>query len=114
MRITLRHSSTSVSQVLALAPAMPALLMRMSMRPACASVASQAAATAAGSATSQASAVTVSPRAAAVRCARSRSRSQIATLAPDATNRSVIALPKPWAPPVTTALCPSKAIRLLI
>ena len=68
-RITLRHSSTSVSQVLALAPAMPALLTRMSMRPSALGVASRALATAAGSATSQAIASTFSPSALAVFCA---------------------------------------------
>ena len=36
----------------------------------------------------------------------SLSRSQITTLAPDATRRSAIANPNPEAPPVTTALRP--------
>jgi hypothetical protein len=34
----------------------------------------------------------------------------MATRAPEATNRSVMALPKPCAPPVTTALRPSRSI----
>src|SRR5262245_4673960 len=114
MRMTLRHSSTSVSQVLALAPAMPALLTRMSMRPSALTVASQASATLAGSATSQPMATTAAPSARAVSRARGTSRSQIATRAPDATNRSVIALPKPWAPPVTTAERPSRPMSLPI
>jgi hypothetical protein len=109
-RITLRHSSTSVSQTLAFAPAMPALLIRMSMRPSALTVASRAWATTAGSVTSQGMTTTRSPRAAAVFSASAVSRSQMATLAPEATNRAVIALPKPCAPPVTTAVRPLRSI----
>ena len=52
--MTLRHSSTVVSQVVALAPAMPALLTRMSILPNAFSVASRAASTGASSDTSHA------------------------------------------------------------
>src|SRR5262245_16531723 len=111
--MTLRHSSTAVSQVVALAPAMPALLMRMSMRPRARMLAWCAAATEAGSATSQAIAVTSPPRASAVLVASAVSRSQMAMRAPERRKRSVIALPNPWAPPVTTALQPLRSILLL-
>ena len=51
-----------------------------------------------------------SPSALAVFCASAMSRSQIATRAPEATKRSAMALPKPWAPPVTTAVRPSRSM----
>src|SRR5262245_22646331 len=111
--MTLRHSSTSVSQVVALAPAMPALLMRMSMRPRARMLAWCAAATAAGWATSQAIAVTSPPRVSAFLLASAVSRSQMAMRAPEHRKRSLIALPKPWAPPVTTALQPLRSMLLL-
>ena len=82
------------------------------MRPSALMVASRALATAAGSATSQAIAVTASPSALAVFCASAMSWSQIATLAPDLTKRSVMALPKPCAPPVTTAVRPLRSMSL--
>jgi hypothetical protein len=88
MRITLRHSSTSVSQVLALTPAMPALLTSMSMRPSALVVASRALVTAAASETSQATAWTFSPSAWTVLRASEMSWSQMATLAPDLRKRS--------------------------
>src|SRR5262249_26694307 len=40
--------------------------------------------------------------------------SQIATFAPEATKRSVMALPKPWAPPVTTAVRPLRSILFML
>src|SRR5262249_16819807 len=111
-RITLRHSSTSVSHVLALAPAMPALLTRMSTRPNALSVASRASATCVASATSQATAMTLGPSVPAVRLANALSQSQHATFAPELRKRSLIALPKPCAPPVTTAMRPFKSMAL--
>src|SRR5262245_59552852 len=80
------------------------------MRPSQAMVAACAAATEAGSATSQAIARTSPPKAAAVFSAKAVSRSQMAMRAPDLRKRSVIALPKPWAPPVTTAARPLRSI----
>src|SRR5262249_25366782 len=46
--------------------------------------------------------------------ARSTSRSQIATTAPDSRNRSTMARPIPCAPPVTTALRPVRSILLVM
>jgi len=45
----------------------------------------------------------LSPISLAVFSASAASKSQIATLAPEATKRSAMARPKPCAPPVTTA-----------
>src|SRR5919201_7160561 len=38
----------------------------------------------------------------------------MATAAPERRNRSTIARPMPWAPPVTTAMRPSRSMRLLM
>src|SRR3954462_14907455 len=110
MRRTLRHSSTSVSHTVLLMPAIPALLTRMSILPNALSVASRVFSTAERSETSTLKALTASPICFAVFSAKGWSWSQIATFAPDATKRSVIARPKPWAPPVTTAHRPFRSI----
>src|SRR5262245_28767178 len=47
----------------------------------------------------------------AVEASRSASRSHSETVAPDASNRSAMARPIPWAPPVTTARLPARSIR---
>src|SRR6201999_296276 len=60
------------------------------------------------------SAITASPISFAVRSASVTSGSQIATLAPEATNRSVMARPNPWAPPVTTAQRPLRSILFMV
>ena len=75
------------------------------MRPNAFTVSSRARSTSASLVTSQATA-RVWPRLAssfAVFSAKPLSRSQIATAAPESSNRSVIARPIPCAPPVTTA-----------
>src|SRR5579871_3678314 len=113
MRITLRHSSRSVSHTVLLMPAMPALLTRMSILPNAFSVASRVASTCPRSLTSTLKAETALPISFAVFSARAWSKSQIATLAPDSTKRSVIARPKPCAPPVTTAVRPLRSILFL-
>src|SRR3954447_19377978 len=110
MRSTLRHSSKSVSHTVLLTPAMPALLTRMSILPSAFSVSSRVFSTAARSDTSTLKADTAGPISLAVFSANGRSWSQIATLAPEATKRSVIARPKPCAPPVTTAQRPFRSI----
>src|SRR3954471_21442821 len=103
MRRTLRHSSTSVSHTVLLMPAIPALLTRMSILPTALSVASRVFSTAERYDTSTWNALTASPICFAVFSSKGWSWSQIATFAPDATKRSVIARPNPCAPPVTTA-----------
>jgi hypothetical protein len=113
MRSTLRHSSRSVSQTGLLTPAMPALLTRMSILPKAASVASRACSTPAVSVTSTLKTRTLSPISLAVFSASAASKSQIATLAPEATKRSVMARPKPCAPPVTTATRSLRSILLM-
>src|SRR5579871_1423714 len=113
MRITLRHSSRSVSHTVLLTPAMPALLTRMSILPNAFSVASRVCSTAARSLTSTLKAETALPISLAVFSASGWSKSQIATFAPDSTKRSVMARPKPCAPPVTTAVRPFRSILFL-
>src|SRR6478735_42240 len=110
MRRTLRHSSRSVSQTGLLTPAMPALLTRMSILPKAASVASRACSTPAVSVTSTLNTLVSPPTSLAVFSASAESKSQIATLAPEATKRSVMARPKPCAPPVTIATRPLRSI----
>src|ERR1700688_4856245 len=114
MRKTLRHSSRSVSHTVLLIPAMPALLTRMSILPSALSVASRVFSTAARSDTSTLNAVTPVPISLAVFSANGWSRSQIATLGPEAMKRSVIARPKPCAPPVTTAQRPVRSILFMV
>src|SRR5450432_3921788 len=50
------------------------------------------------------------PKLAAISAGRSRSRSKIVVLAPEAASRFAIASPIPFAPPVTTASLPAKLI----
>src|SRR5262245_28982700 len=114
MRSTLRHSSRSVSHTVLLTPAMPALLTRMSILPNAFSVSSRVFSTAALSVTSTWKADTALPMACAVLSASALSWSQIATFAPEATKRSVIALPNPCAPPVTTAVRPLRSILFML
>jgi len=114
MRNTLRHSSRSVSHTVLLIPAIPALLTRMSILPNALSVASFVFSTAARSETSTLNAVTPSPISLAVFSANGWSWSQIATLAPELTKRSVMARPNPWAPPVTTAQRPFRSILFMV
>src|SRR5882762_10188485 len=114
MRNTLRHSSRSVSHTVLLIPAIPALLTRMSILPNALSVASFVFSTAARSETSTLNAVTPSPISLAVFSANGWSWSQIATLAPELTKRSVMARPNPWAPPVTTAQRPFRSILFIV
>src|SRR5581483_10503550 len=59
--------------------------------------------------TSQRTARTDSPSSSAVSLAPASSMSAITTLAPRATNRVAMALPRPWAPPVTNARLPSSS-----
>ena len=99
------HSSGGYSQVLWFGPAMPAFATRMSMPPKALTVAAVAASTWDMLETSMVCVKTV-PRplsSPAVRVVSASSRSHNATLAPDASNRSVIARPNPCAAPVTTA-----------
>src|ERR1043166_7907385 len=93
---------------------MPALLTRMSTRPNALTVSSRARSTSVRLVTSQATAITL-PRvlsSAAVFPANGLSRSQIAPAAPESRKRSVIARPRPCAPPVTTAKRPDRSILL--
>src|SRR2546428_112452 len=101
---TSSHASGGYSQVAAFGPEIPALLIKMSMRPNAASVASRAFSTSSSLVTSAANAATrpCDFSAAAVFSARVKSRSQMATAAPEARKRSTIARPMPWAPPGTT------------
>src|SRR5689334_13249082 len=91
---------------------MPALLTRISMRPSALIVSSRARSTSAYLVTSTTTDAR-RPRfcsSPAVFFAKSTSRSQIATVAPDSRKRSTIARPMPCAPPVTTALRPLRSI----
>ena len=69
--------------------------------------------TASQSVTSTCTSKTAPPISATAASASARSRSQIVTCAPLATNRSTMARPMPCAPPVTTALRPSRSIRFI-
>ena len=84
-------------------PAMPALFTRMSILPSAAAAAAVPCATDFSSATSTASPLTGPDRADSVCCSNFWSRSQMRTLAPEASMRLTMASPMPCAPPVTMA-----------
>ena len=106
MSTTRFHSAGSVCHTVAFAPAIPALFTRISIFPISATVASTARLTDPNSVTSTSTAITRPNPANSTRAcsATTLSKSQIATLAPDSSNRSTIARPIPLAPPVTTAV----------
>src|ERR1700682_6411968 len=113
MPITCCHSSPGYCQVVALSPATPAEQTRASIRPKALDVALAAASTLATSATSTTQVSVALP---SIDCALFNfdgSLSQRLTLPPLATSRCAIASPMPAAPPVMTAVRPSKSSRFI-
>ena len=101
-----RKPSTGNSATGTVGPVIPALQTSTSMPPSPSTVVAAAFSTAGQSVMSSGTAIP--PTAAAVASAAAPSRSQIATWAPSAVNRSATARPIPDAPPVTTARRPAK------
>src|SRR5581483_12394643 len=102
-------NSCSVWSNRGLTTSMPALLTRMSSPPKASTVACTAAWCSASWVTSQRTARADSPSSSAASLAPASSMSEIMTLAPRSTNRVAMALPRPWAAPVTNALLPSSS-----
>src|SRR5581483_9182400 len=92
-----------------LTTSMPALLTMMSSPPKASTVACTAASCSDSCVTSQRTARADSPSSSAASLAPASSMSEIMTLAPRSTNKVAMALPRPWAPPVTSALLPSSS-----
>src|SRR5688572_25068517 len=87
----------------------PALLTMMSRPPKASTVACTAAACSAAEVTSHFTARQFSPNSSAVSLTPPSSMSEIITWAPRSMKRAAMALPRPWAPPVTNARLPSSS-----
>ncbi len=108
---TRRHSAGSVSTTVALAPAMPALQIRISTPPISAIVRAVAELTRSQSETSVSTIASLPrpPSSSQARWPSARSMSQIVTWAPESRKRSTMARPMPCAPPVTMARLPVRS-----
>src|ERR1700759_3098362 len=93
---------------------MPALLIMMSSAPNWSSAAPISASTSSPDVTSQrtATAILSPPSFSAAACVASRFTSPSTTRAPSSTKRSAMARPRPWAPPVTTAILPANNVTI--
>src|ERR1700674_3786079 len=113
MAITRCHSSTGYCQVVALSPATPAEQTRASIRPRALDVAFAAASTLAPSETSTTQVSVALPTTHSPLFNADGSLSQRLTVPPLVISRCAIASPIPAAPPVMTAVRPSKSSRFI-